>query len=337
MFISVVPMKLRTATKYLLALATLAGTLVACSESDAKSDPTSTTTTMPKPDATSVTDILALDRPVILAHASGENIHPHSTPFGFADSVSEGVDILDLDVQLSKDGVLVVQHDETVDRTTNSTGNVADMTYDELLALDNAYWFTLSCTCADQPEADYIYRGIRTGDKEPPAGYTADDFIIPKFADIVARYPDHMLNIEIKGKYPAAIPAAQELARILTEAGALDRAVVTSFDDKMVEEFHKLAPSVEMTPGLDATSNWVLKRTPLADGMRILQVPPDYQGIKVLTDQLVKDSHAAGYVLWIWPNERKWENTAGYQELLDMGVDGINAADPTTAIALVKK
>ena len=324
--------------KTIIAASALILGLAACG--DSKGDASTSTepeVTIPKPDATTVEDILTLGRPVILAHASGENIHPHSTPFGFADSVAHGVDILDLDVQLSKDGVLVVQHDETVDRTTNAKGNVADMTYDELFALDNAYWFTLNCTCTDQPEADYIYRGIRTGDKEPPAGYTADDFIIPKFEDIVAKYPDYMLNIEIKGKYPAAIPAAQELARILTDAGALDRAVVTSFDDKMVDEFHKIAPTVEMTPGLEATKAWVLSRTPFANGMRIMQIPPDYQGIKVLTEKLIADSHAAGYVLWIWPNERKWENTAGYTELLDMGVDGINAADPTTAVPLAHK
>ena len=50
----------------------------------------------------------------------------------------------------------------------------------------------------------------------------------------------------------------------------------------------------------------------------------------------VDDSHAAGYVLWIWPNERKWETESGYQDLLDFGVDGINAADPTVAVAVTR-
>jgi glycerophosphoryl diester phosphodiesterase len=316
----------------IVVITAVGGLLSACSDSEATSD---TTTTIFKPEATTVADTLALGRPVVLAHASGENIHPHSTPFGFADSVANGVDILDFDVQLSKDGVLVVQHDDSVDRTTNTTGKIADLTYDELFKLDNAYWFTMNCTCADQPEADYIYRGIRTGEKEPPAGYTADDFIIPKFEDLVKKYPNHLLNIEIKGEYPAAVPAAKELARILTDTNSLDRAVVTSFDDQIVDEFRKLAPTVELTPGLDATSAWVLQRKPLENGMRILQVPPEYQGIEVLTQKLVDDSHAAGYVLWIWPNERKWETASGYQDLLAFGVDGINAADPITAVSVV--
>ena len=308
--------------------------VAACGESSGSSE--TTTTTIVKPDATTVEETLALGRPVVLAHASGENIHPHSTPFGYADAVDQGVDILDFDLQMTKDGVLIVHHDDTIDRTTNSTGKVADLTYAELLELDNAYWFTVNCTCADQPEADYIYRGVRTGEKEAPAGYTAEDFIIAKFEDLVNQYPNHLLNIEIKGEYPAAVPAAKELARILTETNSLDRAVVTSFDDQVVDEFRKLAPTVELTPGLDATSAWVLQRKPLENGMRILQVPPEYQGIEVLTQKLVDDSHAAGYVLWIWPNERKWETESGYKDLLAFGVDGINAADPTVAVTVAK-
>ncbi len=120
-----------------IALIGLAATgLMACAESSGSSE--TTTTTIAKPDATTVEETLALGRPVVLAHASGENIHPHSTPFGYADAVDQGVDILDFDLQMTKDGVLIVHHDDTIDRTTNSTGKVADLTYAELLVLDNA-------------------------------------------------------------------------------------------------------------------------------------------------------------------------------------------------------
>jgi glycerophosphoryl diester phosphodiesterase len=313
--------------------------LSACSGSDGKSadEPAATTTTtVVKPEATTVAEVKAMTRPIVLAHAGGENVHPHSTPFGYADSVSDGVDVLDFDVQLSKDGVLVIQHDDTVDRTTNTTGKVADMTYAELNALDNAYFFTEDCTCKDAPAADYIYRGVRTGEKPPPAGYTADDFIIPKFEDIAKKYPDFMLNIEIKGKFPAAVPAAKELARILTELKAEDRAVVTAFDDKLSEAFHKELPSVEITPGLTAMTAYVLGGVLPEDGRNVVQIPPDYEGIELLTPEFLKRAKKDGMILWIWPNEKKWENAAGYKKLLDMGVEGINAADPETAVKTVR-
>jgi glycerophosphoryl diester phosphodiesterase len=303
-------------------------------DGDAASSPStgSTTTTAPTPDATTVDEVLALGRPIILAHAGGENAHPHSTPFAYADSVAAGVDVLDFDVQLSKDGVLVVQHDDTVDRTTNATGKVADMTYAELEALDNAYWFTDTCTCTDQPEAAYIYRGVRTGEKPPPSGYTPDDFVIPRFEDLARKYPDYVLNIEIKGEYPAAVPAAKELARILRELGREDQAVVAAFDDDLVEAFHLELPEVEITPGLDAMTGYVLAGTPPKDGRKIVQIPPEYEGIDLMQPEFLARAKRDGMVLWIWPNERSWENAEGYTRLLDLQVEGINAADPKVAV-----
>jgi glycerophosphoryl diester phosphodiesterase len=298
---------------------------------------TTTTTAAPAPEATTVDEVLAIERPVVLAHAGGENAHPHSTPYAYAESVSAGVDVLDVDVRLTGDGVLVVHHDEDVDRTTEGTGNVADMTYEELHALDAAYWFTEDCSaCTDQPDQAYLWRGVRTGEVDPPEGYGPDDFAVQRFEDLVEQYPDHVLNIEIKGAYPENVDAAEELARILTEQDRLDAAIVTAFDDELAEAFHELAPEVAITPGLDAMTRYVLADQPLPDGRTVVQIPPDYEGIEVLTPDLVQRAHEDGLVLWIWPNERDWEDAEGYGRLLDLGVDGINAADPPTAVEVVR-
>lgn len=299
-------------------------------------EPTTTTTAVVTPAATTVADVLALGRPVVLAHAGGENAHPHSTPYAYAESVAAGVDMLDVDVRMTGDGELVVHHDEDVERTTNGTGVVADMTYEDLHALDAAYWFSESCSaCTDQPEDAYVLRGVRTGEIDPPEGYEPDDFAVHRFEDLVERYPDYPLNIEIKGSYPEDVPSAQELARILTEHGRSAAAVVTSFDDELAEAFHQLAPEVAITPGLDAMTKWVLLGEALPEGRTIVQIPPDYQGVELLTPDLVRRAHEQGLVLWIWPNEREWENADGYNRLLDLGVDGINAADPPTAVQVV--
>lgn len=298
---------------------------------------TTTTTAVAAPDATTVEEVLDLGRPVVLAHAGGENAHPHSTPYAYAESVAAGVDVLDVDVRLTGDGVLVVHHDEDVDRTTNGTGVVAEMTYEDLHALDAAYWFTESCSaCTDQPEDAYVLRGVRTGDVDPPEGYEPDDFAVQRFEDLAEKYPNHPLNIEIKGSYPEDLAAAQELARVLTRQDRLSSAVVTSFDDELAEAFHQLAPEVAITPGLDAMTRWVLLGEALPEGRTIVQIPPEYQGVELLTPDLVRRAHEQGLVLWIWPNEREWENGAGYGRLLDLGVDGINAADPPTAVQVVR-
>ena len=316
-----------------------AGTTSPASVATSVSTPSTATLPSTEPDpapAATVEELLALGRPIVLAHTGGEDAYPGSTLFAFGESAAAGVDMLDLNVQVTSDGVLVVQHDDTVDRTTDGTGAVAEMTFAEVSALDAAHWFTADCgDCRDKPAADYLYRGMRTGATPPPEGYTADDFAIPSFEQLVERFPEFTLNIEIKGEGAPAMAAADELARLLTALGREDASVVTSFDDEIVRYFHGLLPDVEISPGLDATTAWVLGRTPLPDGMRILQLPPDYNGIDVITETLVADSTAAGYPIWVWPNDRDLENVESYRAFLELGVTGLNINFPTDGVIAV--
>lgn len=333
-----------------LAAVTVAALLAACSDSDPSSDATDATaptvaeTTAPPSTAPASTapamhyaatidELLSLGRPIVLAHTGGEDAYPGSTLFAFGESVKAGVDMLDLNVQLTKDGVLVVQHDDTVDRTTNGTGAVGDLTFAEVNALDAAHWFTGACgDCHDADPVDYLYRGMRTGEVAPPEGYAPDDFAIPSFEQLVQRFPDLPLNIEIKGNGEPARAAADELARLLTELDRADASVVTSFDDEIVAYFHTLLPDVEVSPGLNVITAWVLSRTPLPDGMRILQLPPVYGEVTVITPELVADSTAAGYPIWVWPNDRTLENLQSYEQFLAQGILGLNINFPAEGV-----
>ena len=338
-----------------LAIVALSSLLAACSDdtgnsaSDSPStsasatagntaaDTTAPATTEPaRQYAATIDELLSLGRPIVLAHTGGEDAYPGSTLFAFGESVNAGVDMLDLNVQLTKDGVLVVQHDDTVDRTTNGTGAVADLTFAEVNALDAAYWFTGACgDCHDADPADYLYRGMRTGEVAPPAGYSPDDFAIPSFQQLVERFPDLPLNIEIKGEGEPAKAAADELARLLTELGRTDASVVTSFQDDIVDYFHTLLPDVEVSPGLDLITAWVLSRTPLPEGMRILQIPPVFGDITVITPELITDSTAAGYPIWVWPNDRNMENLQAYEDFLAQGILGLNINFPAEGVRAV--
>jgi poly(3-hydroxybutyrate) depolymerase/glycerophosphoryl diester phosphodiesterase len=296
-----------------------------------------TTTTEPAPQyAATIDELLAYERPIVLAHTAGEDQYPASTLYGFGESVKAGVDMLDLNVLLTKDGVLMVQHDDTVDRSTNGTGAVADLTYAEIAALDDAYWFTTDCgACTDQPEASYLYRGIRTGERPPPSGYSADDFAMPTFQQLVKRFPDIPLNIEIKGNGDAAKAAANTLLVELNELGRADAAVVASFDDEIVSYFHSIAPDIEVSPGLGVLTEYVLNGTPVPDGMRILQLPPEYSGLQVITPELVAQTEIDGYPIWVWPNDRNLENYDQYLAFLQLGVRGLNINFPAQGVQAV--
>ncbi len=312
-----------------LALALLLG---ACGSSSSSSS--STTEPAQHSPASTVAGVLALGRPIVLGHAAGEDVAPHSTMYGFAQSVRAGVDVLDLDIQRTADDVLVVQHDDTTKRTTEADLKVQEITYDQIHALDNGYWFSTTCanTCTGKPDADYIFRGMRTGRVTPPAGSTAEDFAVPRFADVAERWPDYVINIEIKGKAPDAFHTADLLAAEITRLGRTDSVVVTSFDDAVIDHFHAAMPTVMMSPGLNTLTAYVLAGGSIPMWEKILQVPPVYQGVEVFTPSYVEKTKAGGYVNWVWPNG-DGEDEAGYLDLFQRGANGINASNPPAGVA----
>lgn len=77
----------------------------------------------------------------IIAHRGGKGTHPENTLIAFREAVRVGAEGIELDVHLSKDGELIVMHDETVNRTTNSHGEIQNLTLAELKQLDAGSWF----------------------------------------------------------------------------------------------------------------------------------------------------------------------------------------------------
>ncbi len=283
-------------------------------------------------DTTPTTNPWLQRRVLGLAHAGGEDEAPHSTLFAYHQAMSHGVSMLDLDVQLTGDGVLVVLHNDTVDRTTNGTGSIASMTYAQANALDAAYWYSDACwACHDRPLADYRYRGVRTGSIPPPAGSNPDDFAIPSVRSMFETFPDMPMDIEIKGTAPGNAAAVTALADLIHEFHRADRTVVASFDTATLDSFSTQAPDVATSATLDEVTQFFLHRQPLP-GRQVLDVPPTYDlsgtTIDVVTPQFVRDAHAAGMAVWVWMNGRDEETAEFYGHLLDMGVDGINAARP---------
>ena len=142
---------------------------------------TTTTSEAPQPAASTLGQLLELGRPLVIAHAGGDQDYPHSTIYAYAQAAAAGADILELDVQLTADTALIVQHDDTVDRTTETTGRVGELTLSEIQALDNAYWF-LPGRWGDQtrPDEEYVFRGVRTGLAAPPAGLNPTTSLWPR-------------------------------------------------------------------------------------------------------------------------------------------------------------
>lgn len=248
--------------------------------------------------------------------------------YAFEEAIAAGADMLEMDLRLSSDQQLMVIHDDTVDRTTGATGLVRDRTAAQLQALDNAYWFVPNCwSCPGQPAADYQLRGIRTGSVAPPSGHTAADFAIPTFQQVLDRFPDRLLDVEIKDG-PDGMAAAEKLAAVLNASPRGARVVVVSFDDAILAHFRALAPDIATSPGLGATTDWFLGTRGELPGQASVQVPPVYAGLDIVTQQMVDDAHASNLAVWVWFNGNDDDVASEWNRLLDLGVDGLITGKP---------
>ncbi len=270
-----------------------------------------------------------------VAHAGGDLEAPHSTLFAMKTAVAAGTDVLEMDVRLSADGVLMVHHDTTVDRTTEASGEMRSFTAAELAALDNGYWFVPDCwSCHGLDPSEYRYRGMRTGAVPPPAGFGPDDFAIPTLAQVAATFPDRLLDVEIKDG-PDGVATAEALAAFIATNGPADRYLVASFDDALLAHFKTLAPGVATSPGLDTMITWFATRGPLPEH-EVLQVPPEFSGIQVVTQQFVDDAHANDLAVWVWFNGNDDDQAVEWQRLVDLGVDALLTGKPAAAETVIE-
>jgi glycerophosphoryl diester phosphodiesterase len=274
------------------------------------------------------TDWTAL-RTLNIAHQGGEDEAPSNTMYALERAMRLGSDMLELDIHTSADGELVVIHDGTVDRTTNGSGSVYEMTLAEIQALDAGHnTVPGEGTEGGRPESDYPFRGVRIGEKAPPPGFRPRDFRIPTLGEVMAAYPDVPVNIEIKGAADSDVASffrnADALAAFLNDLGRSEGIIVASFNDAALQRFHQAAPQIDLAPGTAAVATYKATGVQTQAGAKAFQIPIEFGGVTVTDEAFVDQIHADGYAAHIWTiNDEPTMN-----ELLDWGVDGIMSAEP---------
>jgi glycerophosphoryl diester phosphodiesterase len=269
-----------------------------------------------------------------IAHQGGEDEAPSNTMYAYERAVGIGSDMLEVDIHSTADGHVVVMHDGRVDRTTQGTGSVYDMTLAEVQALDAAHDFVPGeGTKTGAPESAYVFRGVRTGAKPPPAGFGPDDFRIPTLAEVLLAYPNIPVNIEIKGAADSDVDSflrnAELLAQDLNRLGRSAGVIVASFNDAALVRFHELAPDVGLAPATGAVAAFKLANVAPPEGTVAFQVPITFAGVGVTDAEFVQRAHAQGYAVHVWLSGQR-EAPDVYEQLLDWNVDGIMAAEPAS-------
>ena len=278
-------------------------------------------------------------RPLNIAHQGGEDEFPSNTMYAFRKAVRFGADMLELDVGVTKDGKVIVMHDTTVDGKTNGSGTVASKTLHQIRRLDAAYWFApgrVDHYSHEHPRRAYRFRGIATGRRRAPKGFSAADFRVPTLLQVLKAFPRVPINIEVKGRTRAEETAeyvrnAEALARVLKSTTRRDL-IVVSFRQEAVDRFHELLPRIDLAPGIAGASNWLLAGGSPGPGVVAFQLPITFDVggtlLEVTTAENVARAHREGYAWhnWFAGDDRDAPRT--WRRLVAMCVDGIMTSRP---------
>lgn len=253
-------------------------------------------------------------RPRLFAHRGASGTCPENTIEAFAKGLAAGADRLELDVHASADGHIVVFHDEDLDRTTDGTGPLRRRTLAELRELDAGYHFRDAAG-----RFPFRGKGIR----------------IPTLAEVLETFPGTPLNIEVKTDDGATV---ERFFDVLDRHDARDRVLAAAFDHHIIQRLRQVAP--EAVTGLSAVevADFVGRcHSDALDGYvrpgRALQVPPDHEGIEIVTDYVVKAAHDYGMEVHVWTVNDETE----MDRLLDLGIDGLMSDFPARARAVFER
>jgi len=263
-----------------------------------------------EPKCTTPQAMLRCDKVLNIAHRGGRRIRPEHTLLAYDQALEDGADILELDVGETSDGALVVMHDDEVDRTTDCTGLIKEMTFAEIRECDAGYEFT-----PDDGET-YPYRGM--------------GLVVPTLQEVFDRYPDVAFIIEIKQETPSIV---DNFVQTLRDSGVEDKMIGSQFSDDVLAELRAAAPEIATNTGVNETLVFWGKAFDDLDPeyeppAEFLQVPTQFDVgdriVDVLHPGFIPRAHELDMYVHVWTINDEQE----MRDLIALGVDGIMTDDP---------
>ena len=226
--------------------------------------------------------------PTVMAHRGLSADAPENTLYAFSDAISVGADFIELDVQQTRDGVLVVMHDSNLKRTTGMNKNIWDVDYADIQNLDAGSWF------------DPAYANARIPTLEETL----------QFVDKRAK-----LNIEIKPTKHGTDTLEQDVAELITQYQYTDACYVTSFSYGSLKKVKEVNPEIR-TGYLMSVAYGQFYSLKYADAFSLNKV--------FVTSQVVNAAHQQGKQIFAWTVNSMSE----VRSLCNLHVDSIITDDP---------
>ena len=260
------------------------------------------------------TNPFRIGRPLIIPHGGGDGMFPEDTLYAYEHSMAMGGDVVDLDVQLTMDGIPLAFHDDTLERTTNGHGPVETKTYAELSRLDAGYNFTTDGTT-------HPFRGRR--------------LLIPTIKSVLNAFPHKLVTLDLKDLRVAAVAPLCTLLESLHRTNDVYIGVDTA---EQVNQFRQLCPEVA-TSGTDAERQAQRAARAAGDTSFVshqLVAQPEYigpDGTRRITPAYLAFAHRSNTAVLTWVVD----DAADMTNLIDLGIDGIYTRRPDVLVALLKK
>ncbi len=229
------------------------------------------------------------ERPLILGHRGASHAAPQNTLAAFCKAADVGADGVELDVHLSRDGVPVVIHDDSVDATTDGKGLVCEMTLAQLKTLD---------------------AGVRFG-----AQFAGER--IPTLEEVLEVVGKRLLvNIELKSEQTVALVSA--VVALVRRMGMTSRVWFSSFKPYALYRARALAPEIPCG----------LLYGPLNPGTLLLRPFTPYEALHpykdMVTERFISRAHQRGLRVFTWT----LDDPAVARRFADWGIDGIITNEP---------
>ncbi len=253
-------------------------------------------------------------RPLVIAHRGGGGISPENTLFAFKRAVELGVDVLELDVRATADGELVVIHDSKVDRTTDGSGMVAAMTFEEIRKLDAGFRWT------NDNGKTFPFRG--------------QGIQIPTLREVFEAFPHIKINIEPKYETPSPVAP---LCQLITEFNRTDKVIVGSFRNEVLEDFRKNCKGVATSASPSEASFFLAGyKIGLSESyspeMQLLQIPQRIGKLEIVTEDYIRAAKERNLDVHVWTIN----DVEDMKRLIALDVDGIMTDFPDRLLDVLK-
>jgi len=251
-------------------------------------------------------------KPRVFGHRGAAALAPENTLPSFALALALGADALELDVHGSRDGVIVVIHDDTLERTTNGQGAVRDQNWSTLNQFDAGYHFTY-----DGHAFPFRGQGVR----------------LPTLEAVLQQFPLAHCNIEVKQDEP---PIVEEVVRIIARMHAEARVLLAAERGAIMAHIRRHARDIATSFAAEEVVDFFTRvQTAGFDGYcpqgRALQIPTHFGELVLITADSVVAAHQSGLEVHAWTINQREEMEA----LLALGVDGIMSDLPGLARVVV--